>query len=125
MSQLAENITKLEGHLARFRETGVLNRINGKSVPAISGETFENYSPVDEEFICKVAKSGSADIDAAAKAATDAFPAWRDLAGTERKKILHKIADGIVARAEEIAFAECYDTGQALRFHVESRSARC
>ena len=33
-----------------------------------------------------------------------------------RKKILHKIADGIVARAEEIALAECWDTGQALRF---------
>jgi acyl-CoA reductase-like NAD-dependent aldehyde dehydrogenase len=35
---------------------------------------------------------------------------------TARKKILHRIADGIVARAEEIALAECWDTGQALRF---------
>ena len=116
MSQLAENITKLESYLTRFKDAGVLNRINGKSVPAISGEVFDNHSPVDEAYICKVAKSGSADIDEAAKAAAEAFPAWRDLAGTERKMILHKIADGIVARAEEIAFAECYDTGQALRF---------
>ena len=38
------------------------------------------------------------------------------MAGSQRKKILHAIADGIVERAEEIAFAECYDTGQALRF---------
>jgi 5-carboxymethyl-2-hydroxymuconic-semialdehyde dehydrogenase len=33
-----------------------------------------------------------------------------------RKKILHRIADRIVARADEIAIAECWDTGQAHRF---------
>ena len=116
MSELANNIRKLEGHIARFKSGGVLNHINGKSVAALSGETFDNYSPVDEALICKVAKSDVADIDAAAQAAHDAFPSWRDVAGAERKKILHRIADGIEARAEEIAFAECYDTGQALRF---------
>jgi 5-carboxymethyl-2-hydroxymuconic-semialdehyde dehydrogenase len=36
--------------------------------------------------------------------------------GAERKKILHRIADAIVARADEIALCECWDTGQALRF---------
>ena len=35
---------------------------------------------------------------------------------SERKAILHRIADGIVARSEEIALCECWDTGQALRF---------
>ena len=116
MAQLDENLEKLVTYLAPIGETGVLNQIGGKAVPAQSGETFDNRSPVDEEFICKVTKSGSADIDVAAKAAKDAFPAWRDMSGTDRKRILHKIADGIVARAEEIAFCECYDTGQALRF---------
>ncbi|CUH67161.1 2-aminomuconic 6-semialdehyde dehydrogenase [Thalassovita gelatinovora] len=116
MSDLHANIEKLNGYLARFRDTGVLNRIAGKDEPAQSGATFENHSPVDETLICNVAKSGTADIDAAAQAAKAAFPAWRDMAATERKKILHKIADGIVERAEEIAFCECWDTGQALRF---------
>jgi len=116
MSQLKQNIAKLETYLTRFRENGVLNRIGGKTGPALSGETFSNSSPVDEAFICDVAKSDAADVALAAQAAADAFPAWRDMLGVERKKILHKIADGIVARAEEIAFAECYDTGQALRF---------
>jgi 5-carboxymethyl-2-hydroxymuconic-semialdehyde dehydrogenase len=116
MSELEANITKLSGHLARFAETGVLNQIDGKPAQAMSGETFDNHSPVDGKFICKIAKSGAADIDAAAKAASAAFPQWRDMDSKERKKILHKIADGIVERSEEIAFAECYDTGQALRF---------
>lgn len=116
MSDLQTNIQKLDGYLARFRETGILNQINGEALPALSGDTFQTTSPVDESLICQVAKGGAADIDAAAKAARAAFPAWRDLGAAERKKILHKIADGIVARAEEIALCECWDTGQALRF---------
>ena len=116
MTELKGNLEKLQNYLKPLRERGVLNHINGDALPAASGETFENFSPVDDEFICTIAKGGAEDIDRAAKAAKDAFPAWRDMSGTERKKILHKIADGIVARAEEIAFCECYDTGQALRF---------
>jgi 5-carboxymethyl-2-hydroxymuconic-semialdehyde dehydrogenase len=116
MSDLQTNLDKLAGYLARFQETGVLNQIGGEAVAAVSGATFETRSPVDESLICQVAKGGAADIDAAAKAARDAFPAWRDMAATERKKILHRIADRIVERAEEIALCECWDTGQALRF---------
>ncbi len=116
MAQLEDNIAKLEDYLKRFRDGGVLNHINGKSQASSSGATFDNHSPVDGKLICAVARGTADDVDAAAKAAKAAFPAWRDMPGTERKKILHRIADGIVARAEEIAFAECYDTGQALRF---------
>jgi 5-carboxymethyl-2-hydroxymuconic-semialdehyde dehydrogenase len=116
MSDLETNIEKLNGFLAPIRERGILNQIGGEAVPALSGETFESHSPVDESLICNVAKGGVADIDRAAEAAKKAFPAWRDFPATERKKVLHAIADGIVARAEEIALCECWDTGQALRF---------
>ncbi|MFD1509640.1 5-carboxymethyl-2-hydroxymuconate semialdehyde dehydrogenase [Lacimonas salitolerans] len=116
MSDLHANLATLAPILDRLRETGVMNRIAGQDCAARSGATFANHSPVDESHICDVAKSGAADIDAAAKAAKAAFPAWRDLPATQRKKILHAIADGIVARAEEIALAECWDTGQAIRF---------
>ena len=50
------------------------------------------------------------------EAAKAAFPAWRDFPAAERKRVLHRIADGIDARAEEIALCECWDTGQAMRF---------
>ncbi len=116
MSDLNTNTEKLSGYLKQFGGQGVLNFINGESVAAQSGDTFENHSPVDESAICRVAKSSDADIDAAAKAAADAFPAWRDMPAKERKSILIRIAEGIEARAEEIAFCECWDTGQALRF---------
>ncbi|MEL7098346.1 MAG: 5-carboxymethyl-2-hydroxymuconate semialdehyde dehydrogenase [Pseudomonadota bacterium] len=115
MSDLDHNIEALKGHLAQF-ERGVMNQIAGKSVPALSGKWFDTHSPVDETHIARVARGRAEDIDAAARAAQDAFPAWRDMGGAERKRILHAIADGIVARAEEIALVECWDTGQAIRF---------
>ncbi len=116
MADLATHEEKLSGYLKRFRDGGVQNHINGKSETAVSGATFDNVSPVDEGHICSVAKGDAADIEKAAAAAKAAFPAWRDMPGTERKKILHAIADKIVERADEIALCECWDTGQAYRF---------
>ena len=112
MSKLAEHIQKLDGHLKRFRESGIANLIDGKDVRSVG--TFETRSPVDESLICDVSKGNAGDIDLAAKAAKAAFPAWAAMSGDARKKILHKIADLIVERAEEIALCECWDTGQAI-----------
>lgn len=113
---LDANMAKLRPILERIAARGVMNRIGGVDCPASNGATFANHSPVDESLICQVARGTAADIDAAAAAAKAAFPAWRDMEAAARKKILHRIADGIEARAEEIALAECWDTGQALRF---------
>ncbi len=112
---LAQNSEKLAGFLARFAADGLANRIAGADRPGSLG-SFENISPVDQSRICQVARSGSEDVDAAARAAQAAFPAWRDLPAAERRAILLRIAEGIEARAEEIALCECWDTGQALRF---------
>lgn len=114
MSELSTHLAKLDRHLARYRDTGILNMIGGQDV-AVS-KTFETRSPVDDSLICTVARGNATDIDAAAKAAKAAFPAWSAMSGDARKKILHKIADLIVERAEEIALCECWDTGQAYRF---------
>jgi 5-carboxymethyl-2-hydroxymuconic-semialdehyde dehydrogenase len=114
MTDLSTHLAKLDGHLARFRDVGILNLIDGRDC---AGEmTFETRSPVDESLICTVAMGGARDIDAAAQAAKAAFPAWAALTGAARKKILLAIADLIVERAEEIALCECWDTGQAYRF---------
>ncbi len=115
MSALDSNIEKLVGYLTRFKETGIRNRINGKDHDG-SGGVFQSTTPVDKSTICDVARSTEADVDAAVQAAKDAFPAWRDMPATERKKILINIADAIETRAEEIALCECWDTGQTWRF---------
>ncbi|WP_299081731.1 5-carboxymethyl-2-hydroxymuconate semialdehyde dehydrogenase [uncultured Ruegeria sp.] len=115
MSELEQNVTKLNGYLERFQETGIQNRIAGADVAGEAG-VFQTISPVDKSVICDVAHGTGDDIDAAAKAANAAFAAWRDMAARERKEILIRIAEGIEARAEEIALCECWDTGQTLKF---------
>ena len=115
MTALENNITKLNGYLERFRETGIRNRIAGKDVAGSEG-VFQTTSPVDKSLICDVAHGSVSDIDVAANAASDAFAMWRDMPALERKKILIRIAEGIEARAEEIALCECWDTGQTIKF---------
>ena len=116
MTAAKDNIARAEAYLKRFAEKGVLNQIGGEALPAASGKTFETISPVDLKPLANVAHGDAADIDRAARAAKAAFRDWAAMPGAERKKLLHRIADAIVARAEEIAFVECMDTGQALRF---------
>ncbi len=115
MSQLDDNITKLNGFLKRFQDGGIKNRIAGADQPGAGG-VFQTTSPVDKSVICDVAHGTADDIDAAANAAHAAFAQWRDMPATQRKKILIKVAEGIEARAEEIALCECWDTGQAYKF---------
>lgn len=116
MAALEQNLDKADAYLARFREAGVPNHIGGKAVMAASGATFETISPIDLKPLATVARSDAADVDAAAAAAKAAFAEWAAMPGKARKALLHEIADAIEARAEEIAFVECMDTGQALRF---------
>ena len=116
MSILDQNIAKAAEYTARFRSEGVMNHIGGENVPAVSGATFDSISPVDGAVLAPVARGAEADIDAAVAAAKAAFKSWSKTPGAERRKILIKVAEAIEARAEEIAFTECLDTGQALKF---------
>jgi 5-carboxymethyl-2-hydroxymuconic-semialdehyde dehydrogenase len=115
-SQLATKLAALEPLLAPLRANGLQHLINGKGVPSIDGRTFDTNSPIDSSKIASVARGSAADIEAAAKAAREAFPAWRAMSGTKRRKLLHAVANAIDKRAEEIALLECWDTGQAYRF---------
>ena len=120
MSDLDTNLAKAETYLARFHRDGVLNHIGGESLAAHDGGTFESTSPIDMVPLATVARGTAKDIHRAAQAAKAAFPAWAAMNGDARKALLHRIADAIVARAEEIAFVECMDTGQALKFMAKA-----
>lgn len=115
MSALEDNLQKLSGYLSRFEANGIQNRINGKDVDGEAGQ-FESISPIDKSVVCKVARGGASDIDAAAQSASNAFAGWRDIPAKQRREILINVAEGIEARAEEIAVCECWDTGQAFKF---------
>ncbi|MFH8992755.1 gamma-aminobutyraldehyde dehydrogenase [Streptomyces sp. NPDC017940] len=90
------------------------NYINGEFRDAADGRTTEVINPVTGEAYAVAPLSGQADVDAAMKAAADAFPAWRDLVPAERQKALLKIADAFEERAEELIAAEVENTGKPI-----------
>jgi 5-carboxymethyl-2-hydroxymuconic-semialdehyde dehydrogenase len=114
--RLEENVRKARKHLERFAAAPLGHFIDGALRPGASMETFENRTPVDDSLLGDVSAGNEADIDAAARSAERAFPAWRDLPGAERRTLLHEIAAAIEARGEELALVESMDTGQPIRF---------
>ena len=82
-----------------------------------SADTFEDVSPLDGTVIADVSRGGRAEVDAAVAAATAAFPAWARTSVDERAAVLHRVADGIEARIEDLAQVETRDNGSLLRSH--------
>jgi 5-carboxymethyl-2-hydroxymuconic-semialdehyde dehydrogenase len=119
MSQaLAANQRRAAQVLARFQSGVVPHFIAGEAPTA--RETFDTLDPATNQKQATVASGDRSDIDKAARAASQAFPAWRALAGPKRRAILHAIADAIEARAEEIALIESSDTGQPIRYMAKA-----
>ena len=116
MSEFESNLSKAQQFLARFKAQTTGNFINGEFTVPANSEVFDNTSPVDQSLLGQYALGGVSEVDQACAAATAAFPAWRDFSGSDRRELLHHLADKITERAEEIALVESMDTGQALRF---------
>ena len=114
--RLNENLAKAQSHLRRFRDAPLEHFVGGEYRGGASGETFDNATPVDGSLLSRVAAGDARDVDAAATAAQRAFPEWREMPGGERRRLLHRVAGAIEARAEEIALVESMDTGQPIRF---------
>jgi len=112
---LEANLAKAARHLERFRGAPLGHFIAGRPLPG-RGRLIENRSPVDGTLICEVRSGTPEEVDSAAESAKAAFAGWRRVSGEARRALLHRIADLIQARSEEIALIECMDTGQALRF---------
>ncbi|MDP2976972.1 MAG: NAD-dependent succinate-semialdehyde dehydrogenase, partial [Anaerolineales bacterium] len=77
--------------------------INGKWVPADSGETFEVINPVNAKPMGTAARAGKAETRRALEAAQQAFQTWRWATPDERSKALKKAARAIAEKEEELA----------------------
>ena len=110
------NRKRAQEYLARLGDKPLGHFIDGQPTEGSGGEPFDVLDPSTGEVLGQVRAGTAADIDAAAASAKRAFVTWSQTSGKERRKLLHAIADAIVARAEEIALVESFDTGQPLRF---------
>ncbi|WP_427869235.1 5-carboxymethyl-2-hydroxymuconate semialdehyde dehydrogenase [Leucobacter luti] len=87
--------------------------IDGKFVDSVGGEEFEVLEPVSNETYIMAASGQKADIDLAVAAAKRAFEEgpWPRMLPRQRSRILHKVADIVESRDEQLALFESYDSG--------------
>ena len=89
--------------------------IDGRAIGG-EGQAFDIFEPATGAVIGQTRDATGGEVDQAVDAARAAFPAWAATSGEKRKEILHRVADLIVERADDIAAVECLDAGQCWRF---------
>jgi aldehyde dehydrogenase (NAD+)/betaine-aldehyde dehydrogenase len=99
--------------VAATREYGLF--INGELVEPESGEVRDLAEPATGAALARVAMGGDADIDRAVDAARAALDGpWGKTPPTERSRLLHALADAIVADRKALAELEVRNVGKAL-----------
>jgi phenylacetaldehyde dehydrogenase len=90
--------------------------INGNWAIAESGEILNVFDPATDQKIAVVAAAGSVDIDAAVRAARDAFDdgPWPKFTPVERARLLFRLADLVEQNTAELAKIETLDSGKPL-----------
>ena len=89
--------------------------INNEWRPASSGKTMDVINPATEEAIAAVAAAGSADVDAAVKAARAALDGpWGQMSARERGRLVSRMADRLMEKADEVARLETLHNGKPI-----------
>src|SRR5437764_1515556 len=97
------------------RPTLFKNYINGDWVEATSGVEFEDRNPANtRELVGMFPRSTAEDVDAAVRAAADAFQSWRLVPAPKRAEILYRAAETLVKRKEDLARDMTREVGKVL-----------
>ncbi len=90
--------------------------IDGKSSPAASGKTFEDYSPTLNKVIGEIASGDQIDIDRAVASAKKAFDSgvWSEMNPRDKKAIMLKWAELLNEHRDELALLETLDVGKPI-----------
>jgi acyl-CoA reductase-like NAD-dependent aldehyde dehydrogenase len=92
------------------------NLVDGKRVPAASGETYEKRNPwATDEVVGRFPLSDAIDVDAAVTAAARAFESWSRLPFQARAAVVHAAAALVDERAETIAVDMTREMGKPIR----------
>src|SRR5215471_9730325 len=89
--------------------------INNAWRDAAGGKTLEVINPATEEVIAEVASADKADVDAAVTAARAALDGpWSKLSARERGRLVWKIGEKLLEKADEIARLETLHNGKPI-----------
>jgi (Z)-2-((N-methylformamido)methylene)-5-hydroxybutyrolactone dehydrogenase len=91
--------------------------IGGEWVGARSGKTFESINPYTGRAWATAPEAGEEDVDRAVRAAREAFDEgpWGKMTGSERARLMRRLAELIAENAESLAVVESTDNGKLLR----------
>lgn len=92
--------------------TRLANLIDGRLQGPWGDQWLPVHEPATGAVFAQCPDSSAADVDAAAKAAQRAAPAWAATPADERARLLHRLADLIEARLEAFAALESRDSGK-------------
>jgi acyl-CoA reductase-like NAD-dependent aldehyde dehydrogenase len=70
--------------------------------------------PATAEVMAEVPKAGVEETDAAVSRAKEAFPAWRAVAPADRSALLHRLANAVEEKLEELARLEARNAGKPI-----------
>jgi acyl-CoA reductase-like NAD-dependent aldehyde dehydrogenase len=70
--------------------------------------------PATEQVMAEVPRAGVDETDAAVAQAHAAFPAWRDVTPGDRAALMHRLADALDSRSEELATLEARNVGKPI-----------
>jgi acyl-CoA reductase-like NAD-dependent aldehyde dehydrogenase len=97
------------------RPTVFRNFINGEWVESASGTAFEDRNPANTgELIGLFPRSTAEDVDAAVRAAADAFESWRLVPAPKRAEILYRAAETLVKHKDDMARDMTREMGKVL-----------
>ncbi|WP_263588014.1 5-carboxymethyl-2-hydroxymuconate semialdehyde dehydrogenase [Sphingopyxis sp. GC21] len=116
MSNMRNLALESVGTLNALHGDGALGHFVAGQAASGNGPLFDVVDPSTGAVLGQCHDATEAELDAAVAAARDAFASWSATPPEARRKILHRMADLIVARADEIAAVECLDAGQCWRF---------
>ena len=91
--------------------------VGGEWVEALSSKTFESVNPYTGKVWATAPEAGGEDVDRAVRAAREAFDAgpWGKMTGTERARLIRRLAELIAENAESLALIESTDNGKLLK----------
>ncbi|AGS35365.1 aldehyde dehydrogenase [Corynebacterium maris DSM 45190] len=87
--------------------------IDGRMASATGADIFESYNPANGEVLTTIQAGGAAEVDEAVASAKAAFPAWRDMPGVEKGRILLAISEKIKENTDRLVALESLDNGKS------------
>jgi betaine-aldehyde dehydrogenase len=76
--------------------------------------TLTVLEPATEQVLARLPRAGASDADEAVARARSAYPAWRAVAPADRARLLHRLADALAERQEDLAVLEARNVGKPI-----------